>query len=276
VSGVRDPDVLAVTWIGHSTMLLELDGLRVLTDPVLRRRVGPLTRIVPPVPPEAAERIDAVLLSHLHADHAELPSLRRISRSAAVLAPHGAGRWLTRRGVANVQEIRAGEKVKVGGLSVTATPAEHDGRRRPFGPAGEPIGFVARGSRSFYFAGDTDLFPGMAQVAGAPDLALLPVWGWGSRLGPGHLDPERAATAAALIAPHVAVPIHWGTFALARPAKRATDPARPAREFAALVARRAPGVDVRVLAPGARTEVREAQPGGAVSSLSAEADRSTG
>jgi L-ascorbate metabolism protein UlaG (beta-lactamase superfamily) len=257
VSESRVTDVLGITWIGHSTVLLELDGLRVLTDPVLRDRVGPLTRIVPSVEPEAAERIDAILLSHLHADHADVPSLKRISRSAAVLAPHGAGRWLTRRGVSNVQQMRAGEELNVGGLSVTATPAEHDGRRQPFGPTGEPIGFVVRGSRSFYFAGDTDLFRDMAEVAASPDLALLPVWGWGSRLGPGHLDPDRAATAAALIAPRVAVPIHWGTFALARPARRARDPQRPAREFAALVARRAPNVDVRVLAPGARTEVRE-------------------
>jgi L-ascorbate metabolism protein UlaG (beta-lactamase superfamily) len=257
VSALCATEALAVTWIGHSTVLLELDGLRVLTDPVLRNRVGPLIRIGSPVGPEATERIDAVLLSHLHADHADIQSLRRIGRSVPVLAPHGAGRWLTRRGVANVRPMRAGDEVDVGGLAVTATPAAHDRRRWPLGPAGDPIGFVARGSRSFYFPGDTDLFPGMSDLAASPDLALLPVWGWGSKLGPGHLDPDRAATAAALIAPRVAVPIHWGTFALARPAKRIRDPERPAREFAALMRQRAPAVDVRVLAPGARTELGE-------------------
>ena len=84
-------------------------------------------------------------------------------------------------------------------------------------------------------------------------MALLPVWGWGASVGAGHLDPSSAAEAAALIAPSVAIPIHWGTFALARPARRAADPERPAREFAELTKRYAPAVDVRVLAPGERT-----------------------
>ena len=83
-------------------------------------------------------------------------------------------------------------------------------------------------------------------------MALLPVWGWGSKLGPGHLDPERAARAAAIIQPEVAIPIHWGTFALGRPARRPPDPAWPARRFAVLAAEYAPGVRVRVLAPGDR------------------------
>jgi L-ascorbate metabolism protein UlaG (beta-lactamase superfamily) len=238
-------------------VLLELDGLRLLTDPVLSDRIGPLTRIVSSVEPEATERIDAVLLSHLHADHADVRSLKRIGRSVPVLAPPGAGRWLARRGFVNVRELRAGEEVDVGGVCVTATPAAHDGRRQPFGPTADAVGFVVRGSRSLYFAGDTDLFASMADVAASPDVALLPVSGWGSSLGPGHLDPDRAATAAALIAPHVAIPIHWGTLALPRPARRAPDPERPAREFARLVARRAPAVDVRVLAPGGRTELHE-------------------
>ena len=79
--------------------------------------------------------------------------------------------------------------------------------------------------------------------------------GWGPTLGPGHLDPARAATAAALIAPRVAVPIHWGTLALWPRPLRAKDPERPAREFASLVAQHAPDVEVRVLAPGERTEM---------------------
>jgi L-ascorbate metabolism protein UlaG (beta-lactamase superfamily) len=106
-----------------------------------------------------------------------------------------------------------------------------------------------------YFAGDTDLFEGMSQLAGAIDLALLPIWGWGPTLGPGHLDPERAVTAALRIAPRVVVPIHWGTLAPPRPARRPRDPARPGREFAELMALRAPQIEVRVLAPGERTEI---------------------
>jgi L-ascorbate metabolism protein UlaG (beta-lactamase superfamily) len=142
----------------------------------------------------------------------------------------------------------------VGDVQVTATPADHDGRRTPLGPTAEAIGFVVRGSRCVYFAGDTDYFAAMGNLTGSVDVALLPVWGWGPTLGPGHLDPQRAAEVAALIAPRVAIPIHWGTFALGRPARRPTDPQQPAREFAALAKKRAPATEVRVLAPGETTE----------------------
>lgn len=244
-----------VIWLGHATVLLGLDGARILTDPVLRNRVGPLVRIAPPVEANAFDRIDAVLLSHLHADHADAPSLRRLGASTPILAPRGAGKWLAARGAREVHEMSPGDETSVGSVRIVATPARHDGRR-PFASShAEPIGFVARASRSVYFAGDTDLFDGMKEAVGDVDLALLPIWGWGPTLGPGHLNPERAATAAAEIAPDIAVPIHWGTFALRRPGPRLRDPELPAREFAALAAERAPGVEVRVLGPGERMEL---------------------
>jgi L-ascorbate metabolism protein UlaG (beta-lactamase superfamily) len=245
----------SITWVGHATALLEIDGTRVLTDPVLRGWVGPLERIASAPGLDASRDIDAVLISHLHADHADIPSLRRIGRSTPVLAPRGAGEWLSRRGLVDVQELRPGDAGHVGPLRVTATEAVHDGRRRPFGPTAEAVGFVVSGSRSsVYFAGDTDLFEGMAQLSGTIDLALLPVWGWGRTLGPGHLDPGRAATALELIKPAVAVPIHWGTFALPGPLSGRDDGERPARHFARLAGLQAPGVEVRVLTPGERTE----------------------
>jgi L-ascorbate metabolism protein UlaG (beta-lactamase superfamily) len=117
------------------------------------------------------------------------------------------------------------------------------------------VGFVVRGSESAYFAGDTDIFDGMEALKGTIDVALLPVWGWGPTLGPGHLDPAGAARAAALIGPRVAIPIHWGTFALPGRlgGRAATD--EPAREFAELAKKEAPRVEVRVLRPGERTTV---------------------
>jgi L-ascorbate metabolism protein UlaG (beta-lactamase superfamily) len=122
---------------------------------------------------------------------------------------------------------------------------------------------VVEGSRSVYFAGDTDLFDEMAGLRESVDVALLPVWGWGPSVGAGHLDPERAAQAAALIEPAVAIPIHWGTFALPWVALRGLpdeERERPAREFAAFAAQRAPGVEVRVLAVGAGITFRATDP----------------
>ncbi len=244
----------AITWLGHATTLLELDGVRLLTDPVLGDRVGPLVRISNPVAADAVGQIDAVLLSHLHADHADRPSLRRLARTAVVVAPSGSAAWLRRAGALEVRELRPGQATSLGRVDIRALPAVHDRRRRPLGAQATPIGYLIRGSASVYFAGDTDLFDEMADLRGLIDVALLPVWGWGPRVGPGHLDPERAARAAAMIAPRMAVPIHWGTFALARPARRSSDPRWPPREFGTLTRRYAPGVEVRILDPGERLQ----------------------
>jgi L-ascorbate metabolism protein UlaG (beta-lactamase superfamily) len=240
--------VSGITWIGHATALIELGGVRLLTDPLLRGRLGHLRRHGPSPAAEAIERLDAILVSHLHLDHLDLPSLRRLPRTTRLLVPRGAGGFLRRRGFRHAEELAAGDAADVAGLTVAAVRAVHDRRRRPYGAEADTIGFVA-GAR-VYFAGDTDLFDGMEELAGI-DVALLPVWGWGPSLGEGHLDPEGAARAAALVRPRLAIPIHWGTFyprLLARyKPDRLTD---PPHEFAAAVARLAPEVDVRVLAPG--------------------------
>jgi L-ascorbate metabolism protein UlaG (beta-lactamase superfamily) len=249
------PAASAISWLGHATVLLEIDGTRVVTDPVLRNRIGPLVRIGPELAPDAAGALDAVLLSHLHADHTDLPTLRAIDRDGPIVAPSAAAGWLNARGLRQVRELAPGDTTTVREVVVRATPAVHDGRRRAGGPAAATLGFVIGGSSSVYFAGDTDLFDAMEELRGMVDVALLPVWGWGPSVGAGHLDPERAAAAAAMISPSVAIPIHWGTFALPRLVRSAMDPTRPVREFEELVRRRAPSVEVRVLTPGRRTQL---------------------
>jgi L-ascorbate metabolism protein UlaG (beta-lactamase superfamily) len=244
------PAGLAITWVGHATVLVEIDGCRVITDPVLRHRIGHLVRIVPDAPEIGA--VDAVLISHLHADHADPPSLSMLRNSGAFVVPPSGKRWLSAHGLGPGAELGPGESLSMRGVQVIATTAVHDGRRWPFGPAADAVGYLIHGSRSVYFAGDTDFFHGMAELRGRVDVALLPVWGWGPRLGPGHLNPETAAAAAALIAPSVAIPIHWGTFSIGRPARRPDDPGRPAREFAAFTRDAAPEIDVRTLSPGER------------------------
>jgi L-ascorbate metabolism protein UlaG (beta-lactamase superfamily) len=154
-----------------------------------------------------------VIISHLHWDHLDVPSLRDLGRDTPMFVPAGAGPWMGSAGFTHVREMAVGESVDVGGVVVRAVPAVHSGYRPPLGPTAPPLGFVVRGSRSVYFAGDTDLFDGMGQLGEPIDLALIPVWGWGPTLGRGlHLDPLRAAQSLRLIRPRAAVPIHWGTY----------------------------------------------------------------
>ena len=204
--------------------------------------------------------IDAVLISHLHLDHLDPPSLRKLDPATELVVPQGAGHMLRRLGFARTYEVAAGDEIRTNGIRVLTVHAEHEGRRRPprlGGPEADAVGFVVEAADArVYFAGDTDLFAGMEDEIGAVDLALLPVWGWGPTLGAGHLDPHAAAEAAARLKPRVAVPIHWGTFFPAglkrvRPG-RLTD---PPFEFARHAGELAPGVDVRVLQPGESTDV---------------------
>jgi L-ascorbate metabolism protein UlaG (beta-lactamase superfamily) len=241
-----------VTYVGHATVLVALDGVRLLTDPLLRTRVAHLRRRVR-VDAGALRGIDAVLVSHAHYDHLDLPSLERLGRSTPVVAPRGVGGLLRTRRFEHVLEVRAGETIPVGGVRVTAVRAEHDGGRGPLGARGDALGYLLDGSQRVYFAGDTDLFPEMAALSEGLDLALVPIWGWGPSLGRGkHLDPERAAEAVALLRPRIVVPIHWGTYHPLHLGVRAAPAylSEPPLRFAEAVAAAAPEVEVRVLAPG--------------------------
>ena len=197
--------------------------------------------------------VDAVLISHLHHDHLDLPSLRLLGGRPRVIAPAGARRLVERAGV-EVDELEQGRGTEIRGVRVEAVRGVHPSERLPVrGPWAEPLGFVIGAQPSVYFAGDTDLFPEMAELPSL-DVALLPVAGWGPRLGPGHMDAERAAQAAALLRPRVAIPIHWGTLH-PRFTRRGEWFSGPGAEFAAQVAAVAPEVEVRVLRPGESTSV---------------------
>jgi L-ascorbate metabolism protein UlaG (beta-lactamase superfamily) len=242
-----------IVFLGHSTVLIELDGVRVLTDPLLRNRIAFLRRQVPAADSSASADPDVVLISHLHYDHLDLASLRALGRDSALVAPSGAGSWLHRRGFTNVTELSVGETTSVGALSVTAVVARHDDRRHPGGMRAVALGYVLTGRRTVYFAGDTELFDGMSALAPV-DVALLPVAGWAPALGPGHMDPLQAAQAAALLKPRVAIPIHWGTLLpIGIAARHRARLGEPPRLFAEHLARLAPEVEACILAPGAET-----------------------
>jgi L-ascorbate metabolism protein UlaG (beta-lactamase superfamily) len=244
-----------IVYVGHATVLVDLDGVRLLTDPVLRRRFAHLRR-VGDVDTEALRDLDAVLISHGHFDHLDLPSLELLGRAVPLVVPRGAGRLLERRGFGSITELAVGEEHRVGSLAVRATAAVHDSRRRPFGMRADPLGYLVEGSRSVYFAGDTELFDDMASL-GPVEVALVPISGWGPRLGAGHMDARAAAEAVRLLQASIAVPIHWGTYFPLRANLRGLPPLieGPAEEFRSRVSDVAPGADVRILRPGEATDV---------------------
>ncbi len=169
-----------------------------------------------------------------------------------MIAPRGCAGAVRRAGARDVVEVDEGSRVTVAGRVIEGVHAAHDGRRHPFAAPMTALGYVVEGPPNIYFAGDTDLFSGMSALAGRVDVALLPIWGWGTRVPAGHLDPVRAAEAVSRIRPRLAIPIHWGTLR-AWGAQRGLDPVAPARAFSDAVARSTPGTAVRVLMPGQRT-----------------------
>lgn len=247
---------LRITWLGHATTVIDLDGARLVTDPLVHRHAsaGALRRRGAGPSADAWRGADAVLLSHLHHDHAEPRSLRRMGPVPVLTAPANA-HWARKR---SLQGMGLGPEqwFRVAGrVDVRLTPAVHGHRPMPHRPNAATGHLVKGHSGAVWFAGDTELFAGLARLpemlGGVVDVALVPVHGWGPRLSGGHLGPVEAARACAMVGARYAVPIHWGT--LHAPAGRHLPPgwmdeAGPA--FAAAVRREAPGCEAVVLAPG--------------------------
>jgi L-ascorbate metabolism protein UlaG (beta-lactamase superfamily) len=260
----------ALHFLGHSTVRVELAGRTVLTDPLLTRGVGPLRRVVPLPDPATWAGVDVVLISHMHGDHLHLPSLRLLGPDVRIVVPRGAGTWLRGRGFTHVLELGAGDVLYDGDLRITGVRAEHSGHRFgpriTHGPDTDAVGHLLEGGGStVYVSGDTALHHSMPLLGRRDvDIAVLPVWGWGPNLGPGHLDPVDAATAVEIIRPRLALPVHWGTLTLAgigprsplgRTMRRLL--VEPPRQFATEVAGRGLATTVVVTEPGAPVALPE-------------------
>jgi L-ascorbate metabolism protein UlaG (beta-lactamase superfamily) len=240
----------SVRYLGHSTVYIEVDEAHLLTDPLLRRRVGHLLRAVPIV---RTEELDAILISHAHHDHLDIPSIDRLDPSIPIVVPRGLGKLIKGR---EVLEVEVGDQLTFDDVKVRVTEALHGGSRAGGRASGPALGYAIEGSRRVYFAGDTDLFPGMDGLVDELDVALIPIWGWGPTLGRGlHLNPARAAEAVRLLKPRIAIPIHWGTYRPLTHGPRARFLREPPDAFVREAAARAPNVEVKVLRPGERLEL---------------------
>ncbi len=153
----------AYTWLGHATVLLDLAGLRLLTDPVSDARGAPAPPRSPR--PRYPTGVDVVLLSHLHRDHADGASLRALGADTRVIAPAGTAPALRHLGNRPAHQLAAGDTVALSPqVTVRAIAAHHDGRRHPLGRPIAALGYLVEGPQRIYFAGDTDLFAGMAEL----------------------------------------------------------------------------------------------------------------
>ncbi len=238
-------DELGVTFIGHSSFLLQIDGHNLLIDPVFSKRLVVLRRqrrpgvLVEELPP-----IDAVLLTHAHMDHLDMASLRRVIRATRkltghapeVVVPRGVEDLVERLGFSQVHRLEWWESIPLQGLKITMTPCKHWGARmfrdthRGYG------GYVIEGARqSVYHSGDTAYFDGFREIGRQlkPDVALLPIGAYfPDSYRSVHTSPEEAVRGFIEVGAEQMVPMHYGTFRLGRepmdePLKRlATEAAR--------------------------------------------------
>ncbi|MDG0813034.1 MBL fold metallo-hydrolase [Cohnella rhizosphaerae] len=212
-----------VTFVGHSTFLVQLGGLNIVTDPVWASRMGFAPRLAPPgLPIEALPPIDVVVLSHAHYDHLHLGSLRRLPGDFVALVPVGLAGWFRRKGFERVEELSWWSETRVGNVTFGFVPARHWTRRTPWDTNSSHWGgwVMRHDSDGLYFAGDSgydDTFRRIGKKYGDIRVALIPIGAYEPEwfMGGSHMTPEEAVQTFEDIGARYFVPMHYGAFRLA-------------------------------------------------------------
>lgn len=220
---------LRITWLGHSTLLIEIEGHLILTDPIWGERTSPLTWIgpqrwyAPPLPLSEVPDLDAVVISHDHYDHLDYPTIVAMKDwDTTFIAPLGVGAHLAYWGVPEerIVELDWWDEHMLGDLRLVATPARHaSGRHLLDQDRTLWAGYALIGaSHRVFFSGDTGLFPGMTEIGdrlGPFDVAMIEVGAYGQAWPDWHLGPEQAVRAQQMLQGRLLLPVHWGLFDLA-------------------------------------------------------------
>lgn len=213
-----------ITYIAHSCVMVEMSGFTFITDPVLRSRIAfglkaskhPQTKKAQELP-----NIDAVLISHGHYDHLDVPSIKAISTNPGkpvIVLPKDWKKTGKQAGFSDVRELSPGESAEVKGVRITATPAHHFTARLPLHFWGVDYqGYVVQGEKTVYFSGDTGLKNNFKEIGEQfrIDAAILPIGAYSPEsFREHHLSPEDAIEAMKLLNARIMIPVHWGTFKL--------------------------------------------------------------
>ena len=252
VSAIKD--FATATWVGHATVLVQMEEVTILTDPIWSnwpspiKFIGPRRFVSPGILIENLPPIDVVLISHNHYDHLDLPSLKKLSSrnvNTQFVVPLGNAQLLIQHGIANVLELDWGDTVTVNGASVICLPSQHWSKRSltDTNKALWASWAVIGKNKRFYFAGDTGFFPEFSDIGeklGPFDLAAIPIGAYKPRsmMQSAHLNPEEAIRAALKLQAKKVLAIHFGTFDLS------DEPlAEPQKRFMAAAAEQSLGQD---------------------------------
>jgi L-ascorbate metabolism protein UlaG (beta-lactamase superfamily) len=215
---------ITLTWIGHSSFLINLEGTTILTDPVFSEKVGfgvlglgtlGLRRFVPPALQMAdLPHLDLVLVSHAHMDHYDIPSLERLRRDVPIIMARDTSEFVDGIGFSNLHELDWGQTAEVDGVRIEAVPVKHWGRRYPWDRDRGYNGLLlTKHKRSVLFAGDTAYTEQVALTLKErrPDVVMFPIGGYDPYIA-NHASPEQAWDMFHEVNARYLVPMHWRTF----------------------------------------------------------------